>query len=197
MRQVGSEPTTSIPEVVGFTALGLSEKVHYIAIERCLTLADKLKIHIETPQEEKHKLIKWYGWITIILVCLTPIVFYLLPMLMLNTSKINKMLRESRIPEENSLAGTVEKVNWEAKHESGVHFIEGMLNVENDEEEIIPCKFLKYVGPEQKELPDINVGDKVEITGQLIADENKFVIRNIRKVTNGNVYTTEPALAVY
>ncbi|MEG6615033.1 hypothetical protein V6C27_01150 [Peptococcaceae bacterium 1198_IL3148] len=155
------------------------------------------KIYIKTPKEKVHKLIKWYGWITIILLCITPLVFLLLPVLMVNTNKINGMLRESQVLEEDSLAGTVKEANWETDHDSGVHYIKGMLQIENSGGEIVECKFFKYIGPDQKVLPDILVDDNVEMTGQFKTDDNIFAVRNIRNLRNDKVYTTKPSLRMY
>lgn len=155
------------------------------------------KIQIETPKQEIHKLIKWYGWITIIILCITPLVFVLLPVLMVNTNKINAMLKESRVPEDSSLSGIVNELNWETDHETGLHYVKGVLKVQESASEIIECDFFKYVGPDQKVFPDVQIGDNVEMTGQFKADENRFAIRNIRNLSDGKVYTTEPSLRMY
>lgn len=158
-------------------------------------------IYIETPQEPRYKLIKWYGWITIIVLCFTPLVFVLLPLLMMNTSKINSLLKESRIPEQTALIGKVQSAIWQAAHQDGVHYIKGQLKI-YQEQVLVLCSFLKYVGPYQKQLPDIKEGDWVEMTGQFKTntDENKeniFAIRNIRSLPDGTVFTSEPTLRVY
>ncbi|MBO8137568.1 MAG: hypothetical protein H0Z40_05470 [Desulfotomaculum sp.] len=160
-------------------------------------MAGQLHIEIETPREKKDKLIKWYGWITIIVLCLTPLVFVLLPILMVNTSRIGKILRDSRVPEEDSLTGTVKKASWELKNEIGLDSIVGELEVEGSSNEIIRCTFLKYVGENNKKLPGIKEGDKIEAVGKLNMEENKFEIKNIRHLETGRIYTSEPALAVY
>ncbi|MBM7854866.1 hypothetical protein JOC37_001244 [Desulfohalotomaculum tongense] len=155
------------------------------------------KIDIETPRERKDKLIKWYGWITITVLCLTPLVLILLPVLMVNTSKIGRILRESRVPGESSLVGTVKKARWELKNEIGLDSIVGELEIEKNDQEIISCTFLKYVGESNKELPEIKEGDKIEAIGKFNEQENKFAVKNIRNVSTNRIYTSEPALAVY
>lgn len=154
-------------------------------------------ILIKTPTEQIYKLIKWYGWITIILLCVTPLVFLLLPILMVNTNKITGMLKQSKVIEEDSLTGTVKEANWEMDHDSGVHYIKGMLKIENKSGEIVESKFLKYIGPDQRVHPDILIDDNVEMTGQFKTDENIFAIRNIRNLRDYKVYTTKPSLRMY
>lgn len=174
-------------------------------------MANDREISIETPQEEIHKLIKWYGWITIIVLCITPLVFILLPILMMNTSKISNMLKESRIAEEQGLAGTVQQVQWEFIQETGLHYVKGQLTLLPPTDAPVECSFFKYVGPDQKLLPDIKEGDGVEMTGQFKTaedineddntaeqlDKNIFAIRNIRNLEDGAIYTSEPTLRVY
>lgn len=171
------------------------------------------KISIETPQEEAHKLIKWYGWITIIVLCVTPLVFILLPILVMNTSRIGKMIRESRVSEEEGIAGTLTEAQWEFNTETGLHHVKGQLTLLPATGEAIKCSFLKYVAPNQDLLPAIKVGDAVEITGQYkpLADlidatgdtpteptnEKIFAIKNMRNLADGTIYTSEPILRVY
>lgn len=169
------------------------------------------QITIKTPVEEKHKLIKWYGWITIIVLCLTPLVFILLPVLVVNTSRIGRMLRESRVPEEQAIRGKVLQTKWKFHPETGLHHIKGQLIILADDGNRVECSFFKYVAPNQKSTPDINAGDHLEITGQFRPweeldqegnivkqpDRKVFAIRNVRNLRNGAVYTTEPILRVY
>lgn len=159
------------------------------------------KIYIETPKEPKDKLIKWYGWITILVLFLTPLVFILLPVLMLNTSKINRLLKESRVPETDAVEGTVKEVNIELKHEDAIFSIQGEIKLEDHQGELITCTYLKYVGKDTRIIPDINEGDKLQITGHLKAEEGEeepsLLIRNIRNVETQKVYTTEPVLSMY
>lgn len=162
-------------------------------------MENKPQFKIPTPQEEKEKLIQWYGWITIIIVCLTPIVFIFLPLLMINTSKINNMLKESRIPEEDALSGVVKKADWELENESGVLAIIGKLEVEvgSNDGHSLPCSFKKYVGNKNRAIPYITHGDKLEITGRFNTDDNIFLIKNMRKKGMDYIYTSEPILSVY
>lgn len=175
-------------------------------------MSNNRQILIETPQEEIHKLIKWYGWITIMVLCITPLVFILLPILVMNTGKIGNMIKGSRIPEEEGIAGTVQQAHWEADNEAGVHYVKGQLTILTQSSTMVECSFLKYVGPAQRLLPDIKEGDNVEMTGQFrtaenideadnnaaeLQDKNIFAIRNVRKLQDGAVYTSEPTLRVY
>ncbi|TYO93927.1 hypothetical protein LX24_02491 [Desulfallas thermosapovorans DSM 6562] len=160
-------------------------------------MENKMQFKIPTPREEKEKLIQWYGWITIMILCLTPIVFIFLPLLMMNTSKINNMLKESRIPEEDSLTGVVKKAVWEVENQSGVFAVAGELEVENEQGQPVLCSFKKYVGNKTKAVPYVAPGDKIAITGRFSAGDNKFLIRNLLKQDNDYIYTSEPVLSVY
>ncbi|WP_051688218.1 hypothetical protein [Desulfofalx alkaliphila] len=155
------------------------------------------QIHIETPKEEKDKLIKWYGWITILVICITPLVLVFLPLLMLNTSKINKMLKESRVPEVDWLSGRAQEVNFGLKNEDGVDSVQGEIIVQDEEGQLIKCTFLKYVGKDTKILPEIKESNLLEITGKMDKEDKVFLIRNVRVVETEKVYTTEPVLSVY
>lgn len=155
------------------------------------------QIHIKTPPEKKDKLIQWYGWITIIILCLTPLVFILLPLLMMNTSKINAMLKESRVPEDNAVTGVVKEAEWKLENECGIELVSGRFSVLNNEGDTICCTFHKYVGKNSRALPDIHEGDRLEVTGQMKSDEDTLVARNIRNLSKNVIYTSEPSLSVY
>ncbi|MTI80960.1 MAG: hypothetical protein FH758_08755 [Firmicutes bacterium] len=176
------------------------------------------RVFIEAPKEKKDKMIKWYGWITIIVLCITPLVFVLLPILMVNTSRIGKILRESITPEKDYISGMVKTANWEIKNEVGMDSVFGELEIEREDNEVVQCSFLKYVGETNKNLPEIKEGDIIEAVGQIneqseesnVEEEinqekkgqqemegSKFIIKNIRKKNSDKIYTSDPALAVY
>jgi len=153
------------------------------------------KIHIHVSRRKKEKLVKWYGWIFILLICMTPLVIILLPKLMLNVNRINTLLRGSRVPEADSVTGTVNKVSWKKTYDGDLGCIEGDIEITNHKNEIIKCSFKKYVGPKFNETIDINCNDNLYLTGMF--KDRLFLIRNVQNNTNNQVYTTEPMVSVY
>ncbi|CCO07073.1 hypothetical protein [Desulforamulus hydrothermalis] len=153
------------------------------------------KIHINISRKKKEKLVKWYGWIFILLICMTPLVIIVLPKLMLNVNRINTLLRESIIPEKESVNGNVNKVTWNKTYDGDLGCIEGEIEIINHENKIIKCIFKKYVGPKYNETFELNVNDNIYLTG--LFKENVFLIRNMQNNGNNQVYTTEPMVSVY
>ncbi|WP_018084339.1 hypothetical protein [Desulfurispora thermophila] len=153
------------------------------------------KIHIHVSRKEKEKLIKWYGWIFVLVICLTPLVIIILPKLMLNVNRINSLLKESCIPEKQSINGVVNRVSWHKTYDGDIGCIEGHIEIIDSHNNVIHCLFKKYVGPNFNQLININYNDNLYLTG--IFKDQLFLIRNIKNNTNNQVYTTEPMVSVY
>ncbi|MCL5779550.1 MAG: hypothetical protein M1119_01095 [Firmicutes bacterium] len=153
------------------------------------------KIHIHVSRRKKEKLVKWYGWIVIFIICMTPLVIILLPKLMLNVNRINTLLRESCVPETDCLTGTVNKVHWKKTNDGDIGCIEGDIEIATTSKDVVKCSFKKYVGPKFNETIAINCNDHIYLTGTF--EDQLFLIRNIQNNTNHQVYTTEPMVSVY
>ncbi|GAB6157484.1 hypothetical protein JCM39194_06840 [Desulfotomaculum varum] len=153
------------------------------------------KILTSISRRKKEKLVKWYGWIIILLICMTPLVIIVLPKLMLNVNRINTLLRESKIPEVESIYGNVRKVTWNKTYDGDLGCIEGEIEIISHENNVIKCIFKKYVGPKHNETFNVNVNDHVCLTG--LFKDNVFLIRNMQNNSNSQVYTTEPMVSVY
>lgn len=144
--------------------------------------------------QKKEKLVKWYGWIFILVVCLTPLVIILLPKLMLNVGNINKMLKESIIPNDKTLNGKVVNVTWQKYTNGDIGCIEGDIELENVDASIVQCKFKKYVGPKHNETFHITKNDQILVNGSY--QDNVFLIKNLGNLTNQYLYTSEPQVSV-
>ncbi len=155
----------------------------------------KSQATFDVPREKKEKLIRWYGWITILLVAFTPFIILLLPRIMANTSRINALLKKSRISEESSVEGTLLGANWEMKVVDGLNLITGELEVATNGS-IKQCSYLKYVGFKNAVIPEIKENSPVRLTGREEPD-GKFAIRCLYDLSSGKVYTTEPSVSVY
>lgn len=142
----------------------------------------------------RDKLIKWYGWIFILFLCFTPLVFVLLPVLMLNVNYFNKKLKESRIKEEMLVEGVLSKCIWSTANDNGLNFIKGELVILVAGKEI-NCSYLKYTRKGEV-APEIGTGINVIMTGSF-GNDGIFKIRTIREDISLLVYTTEPSISVY
>lgn len=151
---------------------------------------------IPVGREKKEKLIKWYGWIFILVVAFTPLIILLLPLLMVNTNKINNILKLSRINEELYVEGVVRKAKWESRKEYGLDLIAGELELETPDGAGALCTFYKYVGPNNIAIPEIHENHLVGLTGQKLPD-GCIAIRNIQNFSIKRSYTTEPSVSVY
>lgn len=143
----------------------------------------------------KEKLIKWYGWIFILFICLTPLVIIFLPKLMLNVNRINSLLKDSRIPEKQQISGKVSKISWHKTYDGDLGCLQGHIDVIDDRGHAINCIFKKYIGPKFNQTININHLDNLTMTGTFSGDT--FLIRNIQNHTNSQTYSTEPAVSVY
>ncbi|ABO50386.1 hypothetical protein Dred_1862 [Desulforamulus reducens MI-1] len=145
--------------------------------------------------ERKEKLIKWYGWIVILILCMTPLVIVLLPKLMLNVGRINKILRESIVSETTKIRGDVANITWNKHADGDLGCIEGDIELQTNGHTPILCKFKKYVGPKHNQTIVVNKTDKLLLTGTY--EDNVFLIRKLENQSNQYVYTTEPQVSVY
>ncbi|SHK70733.1 hypothetical protein [Desulforamulus aeronauticus] len=146
-------------------------------------------------QPKKEKLVKWYGWIIILLLCVTPLVIIILPKLMLNVGRINKILRESQIPETDSINGEVLEVQWNRIVDGDIICIEGQMLIDTKERGQINTVFRKYVGPKYNETIDVSLKDPVGLTGKY--EEDIFLVRSIRNLDTKQIYDTAPLVSVY
>lgn len=149
----------------------------------------------QNVHQKKEKLVKWYGWIFILIVCITPLVIVLLPKLMLNVGRINKILRESIVPNDKTLKGKVINVVWQKHTDGDIGCIEGDIELESIDACIVQCKFKKYVGPKYNGTFKINKYDQILVNGSY--QDNVFLIRNLGNLTNQYLYTSEPQVSVY
>ncbi|MEG6522442.1 hypothetical protein [Desulfotomaculum sp. 1211_IL3151] len=145
--------------------------------------------------QKKEKLVKWYGWIVILIICITPLVILLLPKLMLNVGRINKILRESIVPNNKTLNGKVINIAWQKHNDGDIGCIDGDIEIESVDASIVQCKFKKYVGPKFSETFQINKYDQILVNGSY--QDNIFLIRNLGNLTNQHLYTSEPQVSVY
>ncbi len=146
-------------------------------------------------QPKKEKLVKWYGWIIILLLCVTPLVIIILPKLMLNVGRINKILRESQIPETDSINGEVLEVQWNRTVDGDIICIEGQVLIDTKERGQINTVFRKYVGSKYNETIDISLKDPVELTGKY--EDDSFLIRSILNLKTKEIHDTAPLVSVY
>lgn len=152
-------------------------------------------LNFRPPREKKEKLIKWYGWIPILLAAFTPLIILILPRIMVNTNKINNLLRESRVCEESSIEGKLRKARWEVKQVDGLNLITGELEVETGGS-IKQCSYQKYAGFKNAVVPEINENSRVRLSGRENPD-GRFAVRNLYDLSAQRVYTTEPSVSVY
>ncbi|GAB6180792.1 hypothetical protein JCM14036_21110 [Desulfotomaculum defluvii] len=145
--------------------------------------------------EKKEKLVKWYGWVFIFVICITPLVIVVLPKLMFNVGRINKILRESIIPNDSALSCKVIDVGWEKHIDGDLGCIEGNIEVESIDGSIVKCKFIKYVGPKHCQTYSVKYNDQILLTGSY--KDDLFLIRSLENITNKYKYTTEPQVSVY
>ncbi|MFZ5649312.1 MAG: hypothetical protein ACOY4I_00465 [Bacillota bacterium] len=144
--------------------------------------------------DQIEKLIKWYGWIFILVLCLTPVVFVLLPVLMYNVSYFNRMIKSSKIPQEVSIQGYLLNCRLERKNVDGLNAITGDILVNSGGRQI-DCSFLKYARKGEI-VPQIAPDSEVVVAG---AYDEKGVLR-VSAITDnksGKLYSTMPTLSVY
>lgn len=152
-------------------------------------------IIIPAAREKKEKLIKWYGWIPILLAAFTPLIILILPRIMVNTNRINKLLKESRVSEESFAEGCLVGAKWELKQLDGLNLISGELEVDTGDF-VKQYSFQKYVGFKNANIPEINENSRVRLTGRE-EPGGTFAIRNLYDLSAQRVYTTEPSVSVY
>ena len=146
-------------------------------------------------QPKKEKLVKWYGWIIILILCLTPLVIIILPKLMLNVGRINKILRESQIPDVDVISGEIIEIQWNRHVDGDLICIEGQMVIDTKLNGQVNTIFRKYVGPKYNETIDLVVKDQVEVRGQF--KDNSFLVRSISKLEDKQYYDTLPLVSVY
>lgn len=144
---------------------------------------------------KKEKLVKWYGWLVLLLVCMTPLVIILLPKLMINVNKINGLLRESIIPETDTLEGNVTLINLAKTNDGGLGCIEGNIEIFTLDSQLVKCSFKQYVGPNYNERINLTEGDKVCLTGTY--KDEVFMIKKIKNISLNQEYSSEPMVSVY
>lgn len=153
-----------------------------------------MRVH-DISKPKKEKLVKWYGWIIIFLLCMTPLVIIILPKLMLNVGRINRMLKDSRIPVEHSLTGEIVDLAWDKNIDGDLISIECQMLIKVDQEGDIKASFRKFVGKGYQTDMLISESDHVEVAGTY--KENIFFISSIRNLNSKNVYDSEPLVSVY
>lgn len=146
-------------------------------------------------REKKERLIKWYGWIPILLAAFTPLIILILPRIMVNTNRINKLLKESRISEESSAEGYLVRAKWELKQLDGLNLISGELEVDTGDS-VKQCTFQKYVGFKNAVIPEVCEHSRVRLSGREESG-GTFAIRNLYDLSAQRGYTTEPSVSVY
>lgn len=146
-------------------------------------------------REKKERLIKWYGWIPILLAAFTPLIILILPRIMVNTNRINKILKGSRVAEEASVEGYLVRAQWEIKQLDGLNLIFGELELETGDS-VKQCSFLKYVGFKNAAIPEISENSHLRLSGREDPG-GTFIVRNLYDLTEQRVYTTEPSVSVY
>lgn len=145
--------------------------------------------------QKKERLVKWHGWITILLVCLTPLVIIALPILMVNVSRIGNMLKESIISDDKTIEGKVVNLITETKYEKDIGTIYSEIIIETEDNSKVICQFKKYIGPKYDQDMKLNNNDLLTLKGTY--QEERFLIKYIINQTNKQVYTSEPAISVY
>lgn len=144
--------------------------------------------------EPKDKLIKWYGWIFILFLCLTPLVFILLPILMYNVGYFNKMLKNSKISQEVTLQGILLNCNLNSRNIDGLNAISGELVIISQGNRI-NCSFLKYT-KKGESVPSLESDSNVDVSGTFDR-EGIFKVASIVEKNSGKTYSTLPTVSVY
>lgn len=144
---------------------------------------------------KKEKLVKWYGWLVLLLICMTPLVIILLPKLMINVNRINGLLRESIIPETDTLEGNVMQINLAKSNDGGLGCIEGDIEVSTLDNQLVKCSYKQYVGPNYNEMINVTEGDKVYLTGTY--KDEVFMIKMIKNISLNQEHSSEPLVSVY
>ncbi|AEG60275.1 hypothetical protein [Desulforamulus ruminis] len=146
--------------------------------------------------EKKEKLVKWYGWIVILFICMTPLVIVLLPKLMINVNRIHSLLKNSIVPETAVLEGQVTHYCWNRVNDGGLVSIEGEMTVTSKENKTVQCLYKKYVGPNWQQIPDFLPSHQLYLTGSF-QDDGVFQIASARNLSTQQMYTTKPVVSVY
>lgn len=146
--------------------------------------------------EKKEKLVKWYGWIVIFFICMTPVVIVLLPVLMINVNRISSLLRNSIIPEADVVEGTVTHASWTRTNDGGLVSIEGEIELISKDNKTLKCLYKKYVGQNWQQTPEFSPSNQLYLTGSF-QDDGIFRIASARNVCTQQMYTTKPAVSVY
>lgn len=114
---------------------------------------------------------------------------------MINVNKINGLLRESIIPDTDTLEGNVMQINLTKSNDGGLWCIEGNIEISTLDNQLVKCSFKKYVGPKYNETINLTESDYVYLTGTY--KDDVFMIKNIKNISLNQEYSTEPLVSVY